>query len=431
MRVFLDSVGCRLNQGEIERMARQFRQAGHELVPSPEECELVVINTCTVTSAAAADSRSQVRRAHRRNPEARIVLTGCWSTLEPDQALVLPGVEQTVPNPEKDDLVAALLGAPSEIFDQEPLERRPVPGLRARTRAFIKAQDGCDNHCTYCLTTIARGAARSLPLATVVAEVQAAVAGGAQEVVLTGVQLSAYGRDLPGRTDLTALLRAVLHDTDVRRLRLSSLEPWGLPQGLLDLWENPRLCRQLHLPLQSGSGKTLRRMGRPITPEAYARLVHEARARIPGLALTTDIIVGFPGEDEGEFDQSLAFIEAMAFSHAHVFTYSSRPGTPASRLPQRVPPAVAKARSRRVRQVVEASASRFRREHLGQVLPVLWETVGGCGPNGWALEGLTDNYLRVRATGPHGLRNQITEARLERIEGALILASLARRPRPA
>ena len=190
MRVFLDSLGCRLNQSEIESMGRKFRSAGHDLVATPGQSDLIVINTCCVTADAASTSRSRARRAHRENPGADIVLTGCWSTLESARASMLPGVKRLIPNPQKADLVPLVLGIDPAEFDLEPVERHPLPGLRMRTRAFIKAQDGCDHHCTYCLTTVARGSARSLPIGEVVRQVQAAVAGGAQEAVLSGVQLS-------------------------------------------------------------------------------------------------------------------------------------------------------------------------------------------------------------------------------------------------
>lgn len=419
MKVYLDTVGCRLNQSEIEHMAAQFRQAGHELVGRPEDSDLMVVNTCTVTAAADADSRAKVRRLHRARPEAAIAVTGCWSSLHPDQAGALPGVRWVVPNEEKDALVARVLGLPLETFDREPLERRPIPGLRRRTRAFVKAQDGCDYRCTFCLTTIARGASRSLPVERVVAEVRAAVAGGAQEVVLTGVALSSYGRDLPDRPTLSTLVRAVLGETEVRRLRLSSLEPWGLPADFFDLWQDRRLCRHLHLPLQSGCAATLRRMGRPMRPAAYARLVERARAAIPDLALTTDVIVGFPGETEAEFRESLAFIRQMAFADAHVFTYSPRPGTPASRLPDPVHPAVARARNRIVRQTVAESAAAFRRRFLGQEAEVLWETMIELTPEGWRLSGWTDTYLRVQALGDPTWWNQVARVRLARLEGEI------------
>ncbi len=405
-------------------MAWQFRQAGHELVPTPEAGDLVVINSCSVTAAAASDSRAHVRRAHRRNPYAKIVLTGCWSSMEPGEAAELPGVTHVVPNPSKDRLVPDLLGLPTRSFDLEPLERQPVPGRRSRTRAFIKAQDGCDNHCTFCLTTIARGDARSIPLDSVIDEVQRAAAGGAREAVLTGVQLSAYGSDLAAEQDLTTLVQAILSRTSIPRIRLSSLEPWALPKRFFEMWQDRRLCRHLHLPLQSGCAETLRRMGRPITPGSYANLVREARACIPDLALTTDLIAGFPGETEDEFERSLDFTTDMAFSNAHVFTYSPRPGTAATRLPGQVPSKVARQRSVKLRQTTAHNRRAFLERFLGQDLEVLWESASLNDQGRWELIGLSDNYLRVRATAPEDLWNQISNVVPQTVEGDVLLGTL-------
>jgi threonylcarbamoyladenosine tRNA methylthiotransferase MtaB len=412
VKIFLDSVGCKLNQSEIERFATQFRMAGHELVATAEDSDLVVINTCTVTSAAAADSRSRARQAYRSKPESEIVLTGCWSTLSPSEALQLPGIRTTISNKDKDRLVPIVLEQPEAAFDREPMRRRPIPGGRMRTRAFIKAQDGCDNHCTFCLTTIARGDSKSEPLERILSEIRAAIEGGVQEVVLTGVQLSSYGTGLFQEINLSGLVRAILVHTDIPRLRLSSLEPWNLPNDFFQLWENPRLCRHLHLPLQSGSGTTLRRMARPITPAQYEELIASARKQIPDLAVTTDIIVGFPGETDEEFNESIAFVESMKFSDAHVFQYSPRTGTAAPKLPGDVPNNVAKSRSQRVRLVISQAAKEYRRRFAGTTLMALWESVSSVDQYGWKMKGITDNYLRVSATVPKDLSNTITPVKV-------------------
>ncbi|MGD2252976.1 MAG: MiaB/RimO family radical SAM methylthiotransferase [Anaerolineales bacterium] len=425
MNVFLDSIGCRLNQSEIERMACQFRQLGHRLVATPEESDLVVINTCTVTAAGASDSRSRARQAHRRNPQAQIVLTGCWSSLEAEQARTLPGVVRIVPNHLKDQLVAHLLNMQAEGLDREPMARQPIPGTRMKTRAFIKAQEGCDNRCAYCVATIARGRASSTPPEIVLRDVRSAVAGGVKEAVLTGVQLSAYGQDFSDGTDLTTLVHEVLAKTEIPRLRLSSLEPWGLPGDFFELWQDPRLCRHLHLPLQSGCRETLRRMARPIQPEAYAGLVSRARAAIPDLAVTTDVIVGFPGETAREFDESLSFIQHMQFSGAHVFVFSPRPGTPAWQFPGRIPSPLARARSRKVRQAVAHSANAFRSRFVGQTLDVLWETTTKAPGNGGKLTGLSDNYLRVSALASESLQNRICSVNILQVKDQALIGKLA------
>jgi threonylcarbamoyladenosine tRNA methylthiotransferase MtaB len=418
MKVYLDSIGCRLNQAEIEQYARQFRKAGHTLVAHAEEADLAVINTCAVTNAAASDSRQKIRQAARAGVN-EVIVTGCWSTLKPDPAASLPGVSQIVPNLEKDRLVPNLLRVPAEIFEQEPLERELIPGARLRTRAFIKVQDGCNNRCTFCVTTLARGEGRSRPVDEIIRDVHSARQGedGALEIVLTGVHLGSWGHDFERRMHLRQLVQAILNETDVPRLRLSSLEPWDLDVEFFSLWQDKRLCRHLHLPLQSGCGTTLRRMARKTTPDSFAELVQAARAAIPGIAITTDVITGFPGETDEEFEQSLAFIRQMQFAGGHAFTYSARPGTAAARMPGQVPVQVSKERNARVREAFSQGAQAYKTSFVGQVMPVLWESATGLGAGGWHLSGLTDNYLRVNAMAPRQLWNQITPVRLTGLKG--------------
>lgn len=414
MKVYLDTVGCRLNQSEIETFARQFRSVGHSVVPTPEEADLVVVNTCTVTHKADADSRKKIRQAARAGVE-KIVVTGCWATLQPHSAATLPNVQLVVSNQEKEHLVPQILHLPPESFDLEPLIREPLPGARRRTRAFIKVQDGCDNRCTFCITTIARGANRSRSVEEVLADVQAAINGGTQEVVLTGVHLGSWGHDLHPPRHLKDLIQALLHHTDIPRLRLSSLEPWDLGKDFFELWTDRRLCRHLHLPLQSGSQVVLRRMARKTTPDAYRRLIATARAVIPDVAITTDIIVGFPGESEAEFARSLEFVAQMEFSRGHVFAFSPRPGTAAAHMPDQVPQSIRQERSARMREVLQQSAEAFRSRFLGQTVFVLWEATSGYSPEGWQMSGLTDNYLRVTACTPANIWNRITRVRLTKV----------------
>jgi threonylcarbamoyladenosine tRNA methylthiotransferase MtaB len=424
MRIYLDTVGCRLNQSEIETYARQFRSAGHTLVASPEEADLAVVNTCAVTAAAASDSRQKIRQAARAGVK-EVAVTGCWSTLQPGLAAALPGVAHVVPNAGKDHLVSQLLQIPEEVFDLEPVLRQPVPGARLRTRAFIKVQDGCDNRCTFCVTTLARGAGRSRSLDEILADVRGALAGGSQEVVLTGVHLGSWGGDFASPRHLRQLVREILAQTDVPRLRLSSLEPWDLDAGFFDLWQSERLCRHLHLPLQSGSAATLRRMARKTTPQSFAALLAAARAAVPEMAITTDVIVGFPGESDDEFEHSLAFVRSMQFAGGHVFTYSARPGTAAARMPDQVRPALRKERNARMRAALSEAAAVYQARFLGQTLPVLWETAVALGPEGWTLSGLTDNYLRVNARAEQHYWNHITPVRLSAVEKEVLLGQMA------
>ena len=249
MKIYLDTIGCRLNQSEIETMARQFRAAGHEVVASAQDADLAVVNTCAVTVEAASDSRGKLRHIARAGVN-EIIATGCWVTLQPGQAGALPNISRIVTNDRKDQLVADILNDREQAFDVEPIIREPLPGLHHRTRAFIKVQDGCDNHCTFCVTTIARGESRSRPIADVISDIQYALDGGIKEIVLTGVHLGSWGQDF--NLHLRDLVKSILRETDVLRLRLSSLEPWDLDADFFSLWEDARLCQYLHLPLQSG-----------------------------------------------------------------------------------------------------------------------------------------------------------------------------------
>lgn len=411
MNIYLDMIGCRLNQSEIETFARQFRLAGHTLVSEAGSADLVVINTCTVTAAAASDSRQMVRHALALGA-LKVVATGCHATLEPQQFTALsPGV-QVIGNADKDHLVPEILNLPAGLFDHAAILREPVPGNRLRTRAFIKVQDGCDNHCTYCITRLARGGGRSRQVQDILLDIRAALEGGCQEIVLTGVHLGSWGHDFEQPSKLNQLIAQVLRDTPTPRLHLSSLEPWDISADFFTLWQDPRLCRHLHLPLQSGCGATLQRMSRRITPQAYAELVREARRTIPGISITTDIITGFPGETEAEFAESLAFVRDMDFAGGHVFTFSPRPGTAAVILPGRVNPVTGKKRNARMREVFKQSSQAFQRQYLDKTVSVLWEKASPMDGDRWQLSGLSDNYLRVHAISPTPCENQITETHL-------------------
>lgn len=418
MRVRLETLGCRLNISEIERLARGFIAAGHQVVGPGEQADLCVLNTCAVTGIAARKSRQMARHLKRTNPSAAMVITGCYAELEPAQVDAL-GVDIVVGNQKKDQIVELVTAYVQRVHPQfQAPDSQPLtsdfphylyPG--ARTRAFVKVQDGCDNRCTFCIVTVARGAGRSRPADNVIAEVQGLVRAGYKEVVLSGVHLGSYGHDLGEGVGLHYLVRRLLDETDAARLRLSSLEPWDLDENFFKLWEDSRLGRHFHLPLQSGCDATLRRMARHTTTADFAELVQSARAAMPDLSVTTDIIVGFPGETETEFSESLAFVEAMAFAKLHVFRYSRRAGTAAAAMPSQVSPTIATERSRRMHALGDRLERAFRRRFLGRTMNVLWEMDE---PNGDGLvwSGLTDNYLRVSAPGGPGLRNAVTPVRL-------------------
>ncbi len=422
MKIFLDTIGCRLNQAEIESMSRQFRAAGHEIVASADHADMAVVNTCAVTTQAASDSRGKIRNIARAGVN-EIVATGCWTSIQPKEAAALPNVKHVVANDKKDLLVPEVLGLPKETFDIEPIDRIPIPGLHRRTRAFIKVQDGCDNKCTFCVTTIARGEGRSRPLADVINDVNSALAGHSKEIVLTGVHLGSWGQDF-GTHHLRDLVKALLRETDVQRLRLSSLEPWDLDADFFSLWNDKRLMPHLHLPLQSGSDATLKRMARKTTTESFCELVHAARTVLPDVAITTDIIAGFPGETDEEFAETLAFVQEMKFTGGHVFSYSPRPGTGAARMKGQVKPEVRKRRNRMLQEAIEESAISYRERFIGQTMAVLWESTTEYGEYGWRMEGWTGNYLRVSAIAPSPRWNEVDEVNLEQIDGEKVQGTI-------
>jgi threonylcarbamoyladenosine tRNA methylthiotransferase MtaB len=420
MKIFLDTVGCRLNQSEIEMMARQFRAAGHEIVASAQGADLAVVNTCAVTSDAAADSRQRIRSIARLGAD-RVVATGCWATLQPKEAANLPHVLRVVPNEQKDNLVAQFnseFRILNSEFDLEPISREPLPGLHRRTRAFIKVQDGCDNACTFCITTVARGQGRSRPLAEVIADVQFALAGGTKEIVLTGVHLGSWGQEWGQH--LRELVRAILDQTETPRLRLSSLEPWDLDADFFGLWRDRRLCGHLHLPLQSGSRSVLKRMARKTTPESFRELVVAARTVMPEVAITTDVIAGFPGETEDEFAETLHFAREINFAGGHVFSYSARPGTGAAKMKGQTRPEVRKKRGQILREMFEESSKIYRQKFVGRKMSVLWESVSELDEWGWQMEGWTENYLRVRAAASSPRWNELNEVELTETSGEVL-----------
>jgi threonylcarbamoyladenosine tRNA methylthiotransferase MtaB len=408
VRVYLESLGCKLNQCERDALAKQFAEVGHVVVANPGDADVCVVNTCAVTHVAGRKSRHRFRYLQRVSPSARLVATGCYSSLGEN------GLEAdlVVSNELKADLVS-LVEARIEGWDldgatleSEAPDRAQLP----RTRPMVKIQDGCDSACSYCIVHVLRGKQRSRPRDEILGEIADLVRQGYQEIVLTGVHVGAYGRDCGD--DLVALVRDILDRVPPRRLRLSSIEPWDLTPAFFALWQDPRLCRHLHLPLQSGCDETLRRMNRNYTAAQYADLVAQARSAIPGLALTTDVIAGFPGETEEAFAESLAFVEQVAVARAHVFAYSARPGTPAARMPGQLDPRVRRRRAKMLREAARRSGEAFRRQFLGDTMTVLWERALADGR--WS--GLTDNYIRVYADSRQDLANTMRETVLDALE---------------
>ncbi|RLA21342.1 MAG: tRNA (N(6)-L-threonylcarbamoyladenosine(37)-C(2))-methylthiotransferase MtaB [Gammaproteobacteria bacterium] len=396
MRVNLKTLGCRLNEAELENWAQKFQQKGHKIVKNAEEANLVVLNTCAVTGEAVRKSRQSIRRIHRGNPSAKLVVSGCYASLKPEEVAESLGVDLVVLNQDKERLV--------ELTETE-LDLKSMPQLstepgevalfsRGRQRAFVKVQDGCRYRCTFCIVTHARGDEKSRAITEITDEINNLHSQGIQEVILTGVHLGGYGNDVD--CNLTELIEAILANTSLPRIRLGSLEPWDLPNGFFDLFANKRLMPHLHLPLQSGSDAVLKRMARRCKTEEFSQIVHEARETVPSINITTDIIVGFPGETESEWQESFDFIEQTAFGHIHIFTYSPREGTKAATLPNQLTQAVKKGRSHQLHQLAEKMKTAFFEQQLGQSTPVLWEgNLDNIGTESTTIFGYTPNYTRV------------------------------------
>ncbi len=422
--VAIETQGCKLNQADSEALAREFARAGFRVVSPGEQADVHIVNTCTVTHVADSKARQALRAAHRLSPHALVVATGCYAQRSPQELARVEGVGLVVGNRDKRRLVEMVLAARGDALvacatGEEP---RFYPGAFGRTRTMVKIQEGCNQVCAYCIVPKVRGRERSIPLETLIAQVRERVAEGYQEVVLTGTQLGSYGFDL-SQASLELLVERLLKETELPRLRISSLQPQEITPRLLRLWEDPRLCPHFHIPLQSGSRAVLQRMRRRYTPDLYASTVAQVRQHLPHAAITTDVIVGFPGETEEEFAETEAFCARMEFASMHVFPYSVRAGTTAAYLEPKVPDDVKRGRMERMLALARHLEEAFRRSAIGSVRPVLWE-------NQQVLEGLpvwtglTDNYIKVVAQASQSLFNRTTQARLVGERGEYLLAQV-------
>lgn len=413
MKVHLKALGCRLNEAELEQWSHDFRAKGHAMVPDHEDADIVVLNTCAVTADAGKKSRKLMNRLYRENPESKLVVSGCYATLEADKVAEHMGVDLVVPNPQKDKLPELVMdkfaGNVMPLVAMEPGESSLF--ARGRQRAFIKIQDGCRYRCTFCIVTVARGEEKSRTLADIIAEVQRLQEQGIQEIVLTGVHVGGYGSDLD--TSLYELVKAILSETDIPRIRFASVEPWDLPDEFFALFENNRLLPHMHLPLQSGSDTVLRRMSRRCKTDSFRHLVEQARQSVPGFNVTSDIIVGFPGETEEEWRQTMEYVESVGFGHLHIFSYSAREGTKAARLSNPVEEAVKKMRSLEMHQLAERLKQDFASSQLGQSVPVLWERQRIEGGKA-KYSGYTPNFMKVETSVSNTvlLENRIVDTRL-------------------
>ncbi|MCU1296757.1 MAG: MiaB-like tRNA modifying enzyme [Acidobacteriaceae bacterium] len=442
---YVQNFGCRTTQADGAAIERQFLDHGLDQANSPAEASLVVLNSCTVTASADQEARAAIRRIHRANPICQIVVTGCYAQRAPEEVASLPGVSRVIGNSHK-HLLAGLAGLAipardsafvplsslspddrsrifvSDIFAHTELLAAPVFGGHEHTRPILKVQDGCDNRCSFCVIPSVRGHSRSLPLDRILDEVNALVKEGFREVVISGINLGRWGRDLPGighprSLRFEDLVRAILCETSLEKLRISSVEPMDWSDELIQLIaRSPRIAKHAHVPMQSGSDRVLRLMHRKYRPWHYHEKIEKIRAAMPTAAIGADIMVGFPGESESDFDATRRTIEELPFTYLHVFTYSSRPGTPSATMPEPVLVHIARERNRILRELAAEKKSAFMKTFVSQTM----EAITLNAFDGEYTEALTDNYLRLRLNGKHG-PNQKVMAQVESVKGEALV----------
>ena len=430
--VAFTTLGCRLNQADTAVLQTLLEARGFQTVPLDAAPDVVVVNTCTVTARAELSDKRAIRRAARLSPHGRVVVTGCWAQTNPGEVAALGGVDLVVGNADKPrlpDLLADLTtrGAPrvevSDIAGARIDATPPRAVAEGRARAFLKIQDGCQHRCAFCIVPLARGASRSLPPAVVEEHVRALVAAGHPEIVLTGVDLGHYGADLLPRTSLAALLARLTKIDGLRWLRLSSLLPAYFTEEVLEIvTASPVIAPHFHVPLQSGSERVLRAMRRPYTVAMYRGLVERLTAAIPRLGLGADVIVGFPGETDADFAETVALVQSLPFSYLHVFPYSARRGTEAAQRASRIPASTAAERGRRLRDLAAGKNRRFREGMLGRAEDVLVLEARDRATGD--LVGLTGNYMEVTFAGPDRLRRRLARVRVTAVEAAATRGSL-------
>jgi threonylcarbamoyladenosine tRNA methylthiotransferase MtaB len=403
MKIALETLGCKLNQAETESLARQFVQAGHEVVQHPDDADVYILNTCTVTRTADAKARHLLRLAHRKNPDFFIIATGCYAQRMAAELIDIEGVNRVIDNNGKANLLQVVQNIPQK---DSPLKGSSLPSSPFRTRSFIKIQDGCQNLCAYCIVPYVRSKETSVSPDTITNEIRQRAAEGYQEIVLTGTRVGGYAFS---GIDLKSLLGRILNETTIPRIRLSSLQPQEISPELIKLWRNNRLCPHFHLSLQSGSKSVLERMNRHYSPEDYQRVINLIREEVPSVAITTDVIVGFPGETEQEFEESLAFCKQIGFARIHVFSYSPRSGTAAAAMAGQVPDKLKKERSQKMRTLAEESACNFKESFAGESMDVLWEKQTDDGD--WT--GITGNYIRVFKKSNDDLSNKLQSTKVK------------------
>lgn len=398
MRIAFTTLGCKINQFDTDVIRQELQSKGNTIVPFDADADVYIINTCSVTAKSDYQCRQAIRSATRRSKGARVVVTGCYAETRPDEIKSIPGVDMVFGNRDKttiaDHILSTAFSAPSKDLSTDA--DIPIETARNRTRGLLKIQDGCDNRCSYCVVPFARGSSRSAPPHEVTREFENMVRSGCPEIVLTGIHIGTYGADLAEKIDLTALITTLVSKRRRTRIRLSSIEPREITDEMIRLLGNG-LCRHLHIPLQSGDDRILSVMKRDYTSGFYLELTERIADQIPGIALGADVMVGFPGEGEKEFQNTLRLVERVPLTHLHVFSYSPRPGTPAAEMDQQVPESVKKERSETLRELGKKKNLDFRKKNVGASLSVVVEdkvdALSGL------LTGLTDNYIRVQISG--------------------------------
>ncbi|VAX17096.1 tRNA t(6)A37-methylthiotransferase [hydrothermal vent metagenome] len=425
-KISFETLGCRYNRLESAEMAYELEQAGYAKAKEGEASDVVVINSCTVTDRSDAKCRSTIRRVKAKNPEAIVVVTGCYSETNPDEVSKEPGVDIVVGNSGKFEIGKLLSKletdtnpAPQIASADKKLKVRPVTGMDGRTNAYIKVQAGCDEVCSFCIVRIARGKSSSAEGSDVVEQVKRLHESGIKEVVLSGINLGEYG---DGKNkDIAWLLRKLCDETEIARIRLSSINPNNVTDELINLMAgSSRICRHLHIPLQSGSDSVLKRMRRPYTAKEYENLLNRLVDKIPAIGLGADVMVGFPGETEKEFNETFEIINNVPLMALHVFGYSLREGTEAFAMKGVIPKAIKKERSAKLKNLAQEKGEEFRKRFVGATLPVLIENTRD---NDGHLKGFSDNYLQVVLDGPDSLINKIVQVKItgsekERLTGS-------------
>src|SRR5271167_4170081 len=422
----VENFGCRATQADGAAIERQLLDRGLERAGAAVEAEVVVLNTCTVTASADQDARATIRRIHRENPEARILVTGCYAQRAPEELAALPGVSLVVGNSHKHRLADCAAPPASggvfvpladigngdsklmvgDIFAHTELMAAPVFEADSfqKTRPNLKVQDGCNNRCSFCIIPYVRGKSRSLKLEQVLREVDALVAHDYREIVLSGINLGRWGRELTPHMNFAAMLRAILKHTAIEKVRISSVEPMDWTNEVIELVaSSPRICKHAHVPLQSGSDRILRKMHRKYRPWHYADRIERIRRAMPDAAIGADVMVGFPGETDDDFEATRALIERLPFTYLHVFTYSSRPGTPSAEMPDQVPVHVARERNRVLRELAARKKRIFLESFVGRELEAITLT----HYDGQSTEALTDNYLKLHLRGEHQANQRV------------------------